>query len=60
MLQIENSKAAETVHLLNEIVVNASELPLDCQDWVLMLVKSMAYTNKVNRGNTQNQSKKEG
>lgn len=64
MLQIENCKAAKSVQLLNDLVVSASELPPDCQDWVLMLVKSMAYTNKLNRSNIQNQprntTKKEG
>lgn len=55
MLQIDNCRAAETVKLLNELVVSASELPVDCQDWVLMLVKSMAYTNKVVRNNSKDE-----
>ena len=30
--------------LLNEIVDTTSELPLECQDWVLIIVKAMLFT----------------
>lgn len=30
--------------ILDEIIDNASELPLESQDWLLMMAKSMRYT----------------
>lgn len=30
--------------VLDEIIDNASELPLESQDWLLMMAKSMRYT----------------
>lgn len=29
---------------MDEIIDNASELPLESQDWLLMMAKSMRYT----------------
>lgn len=38
------SKQTENITLVDEIINNASELPLECQDWLLVLAKGMAYT----------------
>lgn len=32
------------ITILDEIIDNASELPLESQDWLLMMAKSMRYT----------------
>lgn len=34
----------KNVTVLDEIIDNASELPLESQDWLLMMAKSMRYT----------------
>ena len=37
-------KAITKVKTLNEIIENASELPLECQDWLLVIAKGMVFT----------------
>lgn len=34
----------ERDNLAEEIIKNASELPIDCQEWLLALAKGMNYT----------------
>ncbi len=36
--------SVEKVKILDEIINNAIELPLESQDWLLMMAKSMRYT----------------
>lgn len=36
--------SVEKVKILDEIIDNAIELPLESQDWLLMMAKSMRYT----------------
>lgn len=36
--------STKDVTVLDEIIDNASELPLESQDWLLMMAKSMRYT----------------
>lgn len=36
--------SVERVKILDEIINNAIELPLESQDWLLMMAKSMRYT----------------
>lgn len=36
--------STKNVTVLDEIIDNASELPLESQDWLLMMAKSMRYT----------------
>lgn len=36
----------ESMTLAQEIIDNASVLPLECQDWLLAIAKGMAFTTK--------------
>lgn len=42
MLMQESS--VKKVKILDEIIDNATELPLESQDWLLLIAKSMRYT----------------
>ena len=38
---------ADDIRLLNEILEGASELPLECQEQVLLSIRTMIFTKKV-------------
>ena len=43
---MSNKMTVTKVKTLNELIENASELPLECQDWLLSIAKGMAFTRK--------------
>lgn len=44
---MKGTTKADDIHLLNEILEGASELPLECQEQVLLSIRTMIFTKKV-------------
>ena len=36
--------STQDIPLVDELIVNASTLPIECQDWLLSIAKGMAFT----------------
>lgn len=44
---MKGTTKADDIRLLNEVLEGASELPLECQEQVLLSIRTMIFTKKV-------------